>query len=221
MVFVPKVVRYGKLGELHLYFKFGFDVTCVVCFEAIPLFRCIGRAVSCTPTVGFCRLTRHTEIFNKVFAFGELLLIEVENSSAALKRQRKPHIRRPYHCAMPRGGGKVCPGFIAEHTGKTNTLKICVECVFNNGFIFESRQYCGRYLFSHSQVDHGYSTAVNRIAEEHNFKIRRFRIAIDPTFGEVNATEGLDINADCFHIFGYLSDGVVAESPPPPPWLIT
>ena len=200
-----------------LYLHFGFNVTSVIRFEAFPLIGSIGGAVTGATAVCFCRLTRHTKILNKVFAFGELLLVEVENSSAALEGKRKTHIGRPYHCAMPRGGVKVYPGFIAEHTGKTNTLKVCIEGVFDDGFIFESRQYFVGDLFTHRQVDYGYSTAVNRIAEEHNFKIRRFRIAIDPTFGEVNATEGLDINADCFHFFGYLSDGVVAELPPPPP----
>ena len=217
MVFVPKVLRHGKLRELLLYLHFGFHVTSVIGFEAFPLVRSIGGAVSGTSAIAFRRLTRHTEILNKVFALGELLLVEVEDSSAALERKRKTHISRPYHRAMPRGGVNVNPGLIAEHTGKTNTLKVCVEGVFDNGFIFESRQYFGRDLFTHRKVDYGYSTAVNRIAEEHNFKIRRFRIAIDPTFGEVNATEGLDINADYFHFFGYLSDGVVAELPPPPP----
>ena len=200
-----------------LYLHFGFNVTCVIRFEAFPLIGSIGGAVSGTTAVAFRRLTRYTEILNKVFALGELLLVEVKDSSAALERKRKTHIRRPYHRAMPRGGVKINPGLVAEHTGKTNTFKICIESVFNNVFIFESRQYFGRDLFTHRQVDYGYSTAVNGIAEEHNLKVRRFGIAIDPTFGEVNATEGLDINADYFHFFGYLSDGVVAELPPPPP----
>ena len=88
VVFVPDAVRHRVLGKSRLDGHLGLHITDVVFFESQPLVRGMSRKVAGALTVGLGRCAGLTEIFDEVFAFGQLLLLKPKHRTDAFQGKR-------------------------------------------------------------------------------------------------------------------------------------
>ena len=77
--------------------------------------------------------------------------------------------------------------------GQANTFEGSVERPLDNGIISQGIKNFRRNFFALCKVNDGYFAAIDCIAEEQNFKARRFRIFINTTLGKIHVAVGLDI----------------------------
>ena len=92
---IPYRIWHRILPQPLLNAHFSFHVAQVVGFEGRPF---VGRISGQMP---LSILARHTEIFDEVFAFRELLLIQPQRKTRILQGQRQTKIGGPDHGAMP------------------------------------------------------------------------------------------------------------------------
>ena len=85
VILLPDHFRHRKLGELFLNGHLDLDITDVVPFEGSPLVRSVFRQVAGSTTIGLCRRTGLAEILDELFAFGQFLLSEAQNSTDAFQ----------------------------------------------------------------------------------------------------------------------------------------
>ncbi|MPN12933.1 hypothetical protein SDC9_160253 [bioreactor metagenome] len=95
------------------------------------------RIITGSFTVSFCRRTWLTEVFDEVFAFGELLLIQLEHRADTFQRKRQSHCSRPCHGALPRGRVDIFAGGKSNKTRQADPLEVGVEGPFSHRFIHE------------------------------------------------------------------------------------
>jgi hypothetical protein len=111
-------------------------------------------------TVSFCRRTWLTEVFDEVFAFGELLLIQLEHRADALQRKWQAHRRRPNHRAVPGGRINVLASRQPNKAREADPLEAGVERPLCHSLIGESGNNIGRDFFAAGKVNDLCSTAV-------------------------------------------------------------
>ena len=85
VVLLPDCFRHRELGELFLNGHLDLDITDVVPFEGVPLVGSVFRQVAGSTAIGLCRRTGLAEILDELFAFGQLLLSEAQNSTDAFQ----------------------------------------------------------------------------------------------------------------------------------------
>ena len=85
MVFLPDAVRYGVFGEPCLDGHLRLHIADVVSLERQPFICGVLRQITGALTVGLSWRTGLAEIFDEVFAFGQLLLFQSENSPDSLQ----------------------------------------------------------------------------------------------------------------------------------------
>ena len=85
MVFLPDAVRHGVFGEPCLDGHLRLHIADVVFFKCLPFVRGVFVEIAGALTVGLRWRTGLAEIFDEVFAFGQLLLFQSENSPDSLQ----------------------------------------------------------------------------------------------------------------------------------------
>ena len=194
MVFVPYTVRHGIFGEPSLNGHFSLHISDVVLFESQPLIRGVSWKVTGALTVGFCRRTGLTEIFDEFLALGQLLLFKPKHGTDTLKGKRQTHRGSPNHGAAPGFRVKVIPCGIPQMSGQTDAFKVGIEGPFDNGIVRQCRNDLGGNLLTAGKVDQLNGIAVYAVGKEQNFKYGRLHIAIHPGLGEILIAVGLYIN---------------------------
>lgn len=82
---------------------------------------------------------------------------------------------------------------VSEIAGQAHTLELCVECPFGHGGIGQRGADIGRKRFSGSQIHDSHRSAVSRVAEKQDLKVRSFGVAVNPAFCEVYTAIALNI----------------------------
>ena len=85
VILIPDRLRYRELRQALLDAHFSFYVTQVIFLESLPFVRCVEWPVASTLTIGFCGSAGLTEVFDEVFAFGELLLLKAKHGTDAFQ----------------------------------------------------------------------------------------------------------------------------------------
>ena len=81
-----------------------------------------------------------------------------------------------------------------QPAGQAHTLELGIEGPLSHGGVSEGRAHLGGELLPNGEVHHPNRTAVRRVAEQQDFKIRRGRIPIHAAFVERSRGKRLDID---------------------------
>ena len=74
---------------------------------------------------------------------------------------------------------------ITEISGKADPFKVCVESPFDDGIISQGVYDFLRQAFSLRKVDDSHVGAIGTVAEQQDFKVRRFGIFINAALGQM------------------------------------
>ena len=170
--------------------------TQVIRFEKRPFLRRVLRQVAGTTAVCFGGGTGLAEIADQLLAFAHLLLIQRQCRANAHQGQRQAEVCRPDHGAAP-----LCrvEELVIQHSqipGQAHALEIGVKRPLGDAPIRKRREDFLRDTLAASQIDHLHRIIVHRITKQQNLKIRRFTVAVDRRFIQVNAGIGFYIKAD-------------------------
>ena len=196
MILFPYVLLHGIPAQALLNAHLRFHVPQVICFEQRPLFRRVLRQVAGATAVCFGGSTGLAEIADQLLAFAQLLLIQRQRRAHAHQRQRQAEVCRPDHGAVPLCRIKELVVRQSQIPGQAHALKVGVKRPLGNTLIRKRREDFLRDMLTAGQIDHLHGVVVHRIAKQQNFKIRRFAVAIDRGFIQVNAGIGFYIKAD-------------------------
>ena len=123
----------------------------------------MSRKVAGALTVGFCRRTGLTEIFDEFLVLGKLLLFKPQHGTDSLKGKRQTHRGSPNHGAAPGFRVEVIPGGIPQMPGQADAFKIGIESPFDNGIIRQRRNDLDGDLFTAGKVDQLNRATVNAV----------------------------------------------------------
>ena len=196
MVLLPYVLRHGIPAQALLNAHFRFHVPQVIRFEKRPFLRRVLRQITGTTAVCFGGGTGLAEIADQLLAFAQLLLIQRQRRAHAHQGQRQAEVCRPDHGAAPLCRIKELVVRHSQIPGQAHALKVGVERPLGNTLICKRREDFCRDTLAAGQIDHLHGTVVHRITKQQNLKIRRFAVAIDRGFIQVNAGIGFYIKAD-------------------------
>lgn len=173
-----------------------FHIPQVIRFEKRPFFRRVLRQITSATAVCFGGSTGLTEVADQLLAFAQLLLIQRQRRAHTHQGQRQAEVCRPDHGAAP-----LCriEELVVRHSqipGQAHALKVGVESPLDNALIRKRREDFLRDTLAAGQIDHLHRIVVHRIAKQQNLKIRRFTVAVDRRFIQVNTGIGFYIKAD-------------------------
>jgi len=92
MIFLPDEVRDRVFRQSLLYRHFYFHIAFIVGFEERPLLRIMLRKISGASAITLGRFAWSTEVTDQVFAFFQLLILQLQDGSDAFQRERQSHI---------------------------------------------------------------------------------------------------------------------------------
>ena len=198
MILVPDGLRHREPGQLLLDGHLRFHIPEVVGFEPFPFLRGVLRVMAigdAVPVLGWC-----AEVADEVFALFQLLLLQAEDSAHTLQREGKAQGRRPHHRAAPGVRLQILAHGHPQPAGQAHTLELSVESPLGHGRVSEGRQHFGGELLSNGEVHHPDRSAVCRVAEQQDFKIRGCGILIYTAFVERRGGKRLNIATEILYL---------------------
>ena len=166
------------------------------------------REIARPAAVGLGRLAGDAEIADERFAFGHLLIFQLEDFADPLQREGQPHVRAPYQGAAPGGRVKVISDSVllyavrgkilrivsAQPDRKANTLEGRIVRPLDDGIVREGFDNFLRHGVAGGQVIYGDLAAVHGYAEKQDFKIRGLSVFIHAAFFQIDIGKGLHVD---------------------------
>ena len=190
MVLLPHVLRHGIPAQALLNAHLRFHVPQVIGFEKRPFLRRVLRQIAGTTTVGFSGSTGLTEIADQLLAFAQLLLIQRQRRAHTHQGQRQAEVCRPDHGAAPLCRVEELVIRQTQIPRETHSLKVGVEGPLGDTLIRKRHEDFLRDTLAAGQIDHLHGAVIHRIAEQQDFKIWSFTVAIHRRFAQIDAGIG-------------------------------
>ena len=198
MVLLPHVLWHGIPAQALLNAHLRFHVPQVIRFEKRPFLRRVLWQIACATAVALGGSAGLAEIADQLLAFAQLLFIQRQRRAHTHQGKGQAQIRRPDHSAAPLCRIKELVVWQTQISGQAHPLEVGIEGPLGDALIRKRCKDFFRDTLAAGQINYLHGAVVYRIAEQQNFKIRCFAVAIHRGFAQIDAGIGFYIKADVF-----------------------